>query len=64
MSEEDKIEELESQSQMLCQIASASGEWCEHDECTTLEAVQLMKAEIYELRAYKIRNEIYRLWRD
>ncbi len=64
MSEEEKIEQLESHSRMLGQIAGVSGEWCEHCECTTLEAVQLMKAEIYELRAYKLRNEIYTLWGD
>lgn len=58
MSERTKQDEINHT--MLSQIAGEVDKWCEWDECTTLEAVQLMKAEIYELRAYKIRNEIYK----
>lgn len=57
MSERTKQDELNHT--MLSQIACVAGAWCDCEECTTLEAVELMEAEIYELRAYKIRNEIY-----
>ena len=32
--------------------------WCEYEEMTVDDAVKIMIAEIYELRAYKIRGEM------
>ena len=48
---------------MLGQIASEVTEWCgDNPEATTLEAVQLMKAELFEHRAWKLRSEIWAKW--
>lgn len=56
--------ELKSHSIMLGQICAESGEWCDSNETTTLQAVRLMKAEIYELRAYKLRNEVWKTYTE
>ncbi len=54
----------EENTKMLGLIANEVGEWCSHSECTTLDAVKLLKAEVFELRGYKIRTEIYSTIRD
>lgn len=51
-------EELESHSRMLSQIGCEVEEFCE-EEMTTLDGVRLMKAELLELRGYKIRKKVY-----
>jgi len=51
-------DERERHSIMLGQIAEVASDWCDWEECTTLDAVKLMKAEVLELRAYKIRREV------
>lgn len=55
---------LEGHSRMLSQISGEVEEWCDNSETTTLQAVRLMKAEIYELRAYKIRNEVWKTYTE
>ena len=55
---EERQKELESYSQMLGMIGGLVIEFCDHPECTTLDAVKLMKAELLELKAYKMRNEV------
>lgn len=52
------MDELEKYSIMLSQITEVASDWCDWEECTTLDAVKLMKAEILELRAYKIKREV------
>lgn len=47
---------LREHSAMLGQIAGLVAEFCEADT-TTLDGVKLMKAELYELRAEKLRQE-------
>lgn len=49
-------EELTKHSLMLGQIAGETEEWCSDPHCTTLSAVRLMKAELYELRADRLRQ--------
>lgn len=49
-------------SSMLSAVDLEVGEWCDNSETTTVQAVRLMKAEIYELRAYKLRNEVWRTY--
>jgi hypothetical protein len=58
------LDELEKHSAMLGQICGVVDEFCDHEDCTTLDAVRLMKAEIYELRAYKMRNEVWKKYSD
>lgn len=60
----DKTKELERHSVMLGQICGEVEEFCDHSDCTTLQAVQLMKAELLELRAYKIRNEVWKTYKE
>ena len=55
----DRInKEAKKHSIMLGQIAEVVYDWCEWEECTTLDAVKLMKAELLELRSYKMRREV------
>lgn len=49
---------LQKHSQMLGQIGSEVEEWCISDQCTTLDAVRLLKAEVLELRGKALRREI------
>jgi hypothetical protein len=56
--------ELKSHSVMLGQICAEVDGWVEHEQTTTLQAVRLMKAEIYELRAYKLRNEVWKTYTE
>lgn len=49
-------------SQMLGRIAALVEEFCDHPDCTTFDAVKLMKAELLELEAYKMRNEVWKLY--
>jgi hypothetical protein len=53
-----------SNSLMLSQIAGEVEEFCEHPDCTTLEAVILMKCKLKEYEAREIRNKIYNSWKD
>ncbi len=51
-------------SQMLNSICGLVEEFCDHPDCTTFDAVKLMKAELLELKAYKMRNEVWSLYSD
>ena len=51
-------EDNEKYRQMLSAIALKVAPWCHYSEIETDDAVALMIAEIYELRAGKIRCEI------
>lgn len=59
---DEQIKELEKHSIMLGQIAGYVSEFCEREDITTLEAVLLMKAEIYELRAVRLRETLDNMW--
>ena len=58
------VRELERHSSMLSAICTEVEDWCDNSETTTLQAVRLMKAEILELRAYKIRNEVWKTYTE
>jgi hypothetical protein len=60
----EQIQEYQKHSQMLGQIAVEVEEFCEHPDCTTLEAVILMKCKLKELEAQLKRAKIYRRWED
>ena len=49
---------------MLGKICGLIDEFCDHPDCTTYDAVKLMKAELLELKAYKMRNEVWSLYSD
>jgi len=55
---------LSSNSLMLSQIAGEVEEYCEHPDCTTLQAVQLMKCKLKEYEIKDIRNQIYKTWKE
>jgi|688.fasta_scaffold2602026_1 hypothetical protein len=55
---------LSSNSLMLSQIAGEVEEFCEHPDCTTLQAVQLMKCKLKEYEIRDIRNQIYKTWKE
>ncbi len=55
---------LSSNSLMLSQIAGEVEEYCEHPDCTTLQAVQLMKCKLKEYEIRDIRNQIYKTWKE
>lgn len=57
-------EVLNSNSLMLSQIAGEVEEFCEHQDCTTLQAVILMKCKLKELEIKEIRNKIYNSWKE
>ena len=61
---EERQKELEAQSVMLGQICGLVDEFCDHPDCTTFDAAKLMKAELLELKAYKMRNEVWSLYSD
>jgi hypothetical protein len=48
----------------LTQISEEVAEFCDHPECTTLDAVRLMKCHLRELQAESVRQRIYRRWRE
>jgi hypothetical protein len=60
----EQSQEYQKHSQMLGQIAVEVEEFCEHPDCTTLEAVILMKCRLKELEAQLKRAKIYRGWED
>jgi hypothetical protein len=47
-------------STMLSQIASEVEDWCISEECTTLDAVKLLKAEHMEMKAVLTRLALER----
>lgn len=51
-----RIKDLEHHSQMLGQIAGEVEQWCVDPHCTTLSAVRLMKADLLELQAQRLRD--------
>lgn len=53
-----------SHSLMLSQIAGEVEEFCEHPDCTTLQAVILMKCKLKEYEIKEMRNKIYNSWKD
>ncbi len=60
----ETLPRLHSHSIMLGQIAAEVEEFCEHPDCTTLQAVQLMKCKLKEYEIRDIRNQIYKTWKD
>ena len=54
---DEQIEQLKKNSIMLGQIAGYVYEWCD-ENTTTLEGVILMKAELLELKARILRDEV------
>jgi hypothetical protein len=56
-------EELAKSHSMLGQIAMEVMDYCEHEECTTLQAVQLMKCRMQELESENRRREIEESWK-
>jgi len=55
-----RLDDLREHSQMLGQIGLEMEEWCVSEECTTLDAVRLLKAEVMERRGKMLRQEIER----
>ena len=51
-------------SEMLSQICELTKEFCDHPDCTSVDAVKLMKSKLLELEAYKLRNEVWSLYLD
>lgn len=47
---------------MLSQIAGEVEEFCEHEDCTTLQAVQLLKCKLRELEIHEKRRAIRSSW--
>jgi len=58
------MEVLTSNSLMLSQIAAEVEEYCEHSDCTTLQAVILMKCKLKEYEMKETRNKIYNSWKE
>jgi hypothetical protein len=59
----DLVQEFESHSAlMLSQVASVVSDYCESEDCTTLDAVRLMICRIKELEAAMTRREIRDSW--
>lgn len=56
---EEQIKDLELNSQMLGQICAVVEQVRFEEGVTTLDGVKLMAAELFELRAEKLRNEVY-----
>jgi hypothetical protein len=52
------IKMLQKDSQMLGMIANEVEEYCISDECSTLDAVRILKAEYTIMKATKILEEI------
>jgi hypothetical protein len=59
---EEQFLEYEKHSLMLSQIATEVEDFALHQDCTTLEAVILMKCRLKELEAQIKRAKIYRGW--
>jgi len=55
---EQEVAKLRQHSLMLGQIGSEVEEWCIAENCTALDAVRLLKAEVLELRGKALRREI------
>lgn len=50
----EELRRLRSHSQMLGMIAGEVEAWCNSDDCTTLQAVQLLKAAVLEEKAGRL----------
>jgi hypothetical protein len=59
-----ELESLQRNSTMLGKIACEVEGFCDHPDCTTLDAVKLMSAEIMILRGKALRQSVWSTYKE